>query len=92
LNPTALFDNSSSKIRQVPDNQEVYLDADGFGSIQFDILERVTEKATDEACLIYHLEDLIDEKDRVCVTKVEAVQLSNMPYVRRKKFSLTLKS
>lgn len=52
-----------SKLRQVPDNQEVYIDKDGFTSIIFDITERVT---TDEAglkgdgqAMTTHLEELV---------------------------------
>jgi hypothetical protein len=48
-----------SEIRQVPDNQEVYLDKDGFTSIVVDILERV-EKPDIEA-LKFHLNDIVDE-------------------------------
>lgn len=48
-----------SEIRQVPDNQEVYLDKDGFTSIVVEILERV-EKPDIEA-LKFHLQDIVDE-------------------------------
>ncbi len=48
-----------SEIRQVPDNQEVYLDTNGFASIVVDILERV-EKPDTEA-LQYHLHDIVEE-------------------------------
>ncbi|KAK3706864.1 hypothetical protein LTR37_012543 [Vermiconidia calcicola] len=47
-----------SEIRQVPDNQEVYLDKDGFSSIVVDILERV-ERPDDEA-LKFHLQDIVE--------------------------------
>jgi RNA:NAD 2'-phosphotransferase (TPT1/KptA family) len=50
-----------SDIRQVPDNQEVYLDANGFSSIVVEILEHV-EKPDAEA-LEYHLQDLVDEDE-----------------------------
>ncbi|KAF2259981.1 Mog1p/PsbP-like protein [Lojkania enalia] len=49
----------ASNIRQIPDHQEVYLDANGYSSIVFDILERV-EKSSDEEALQYHFQDLID--------------------------------
>ncbi|KAF2175550.1 Mog1p/PsbP-like protein [Zopfia rhizophila CBS 207.26] len=49
----------ASDIRQIPDHQEVYLDASGYTSIVFDILERV-EKPTNEEALQYHFADLID--------------------------------
>ena len=48
----------SSDIRQVPDNQEVYLDADGFTSIVVEVLQRV-DKADADA-LEYHLRDIVD--------------------------------
>ncbi|KAF2100050.1 Mog1p/PsbP-like protein [Rhizodiscina lignyota] len=50
----------ASSIRQVPDNQEVYLDANGLTSIIFDILERVDEStaATDQDALKYHFHDI----------------------------------
>jgi flavin-dependent dehydrogenase len=60
----------SSNFRQIPDNQEVYLDADGFSSIVVEILERV-EKPDPEA-LEYHFKDLItdDEDDAAEKTRV----------------------
>jgi flavin-dependent dehydrogenase len=59
-----------SNFRQIPDNQEVYLDADGFSSIVVEILERV-EKPDAEA-LEYHFKDLItdDEDDAAEKTRV----------------------
>lgn len=48
-----------SDIRQVPDNQEVYLDTQGFTSITFDLLERVTA-ATDVDALRQHLDDIVE--------------------------------
>jgi RNA:NAD 2'-phosphotransferase (TPT1/KptA family) len=61
---------SSSNIRQVPDNQEVYLDNSGFSSIVVELLERV-DKPENEA-LEYHLRDLVedDEDDAAQKTKV----------------------
>ncbi|CAK3971077.1 ran-interacting mog1 [Lecanosticta acicola] len=50
-----------SEIRQVPDNQEVYLDRAGFSSIVVDILERVTDKPNDIEALKFHLSDIVDE-------------------------------
>jgi flavin-dependent dehydrogenase len=59
-----------SNFRQIPDNQEVYLDADGFSSVVVEILERV-EKPDAEA-LEYHFKDLItdDEDDAAEKTRV----------------------
>ncbi|KAI2471156.1 Mog1p/PsbP-like protein [Annulohypoxylon bovei var. microspora] len=61
-----------SAIRQVPDNQEVYIDKDGFTSIIFDIAERFGGPGTgpeiDGRALTTHLEDLVgDDLDRVKV-------------------------
>ncbi|KAI1385321.1 Mog1p/PsbP-like protein [Hypoxylon trugodes] len=61
-----------SNIRQVPDNQEVYIDKDGFTSIIFDIAERVGGPGSgaeiDGRALTTHLEDLVaDDIDRVKV-------------------------
>ncbi|KAI0880422.1 Mog1p/PsbP-like protein [Annulohypoxylon maeteangense] len=61
-----------SAIRQVPDNEEVYIDKDGFTSIIFDIAERVggpgSSPEIDGNALTTHLEDLVgDDLDRVKV-------------------------
>ncbi|KAF2011711.1 Mog1p/PsbP-like protein [Aaosphaeria arxii CBS 175.79] len=55
--PTGFGD--ASNIRQIPDHQEVWLDADGYSSIVVDILEYVN-KTSDEEALQYHFHDLID--------------------------------
>lgn len=53
-----------SKVRPVPDNQEVWIDQDGFTSVIFDITERVDRKGAsledDGKALATHLEELID--------------------------------
>jgi hypothetical protein len=52
-----------SKLRQVPDNQEVWIDKDGFTSIIFDITERVGGPGSgpeiDGRALTTHLEELV---------------------------------
>lgn len=52
-----------SKLRQVPDNQEVFIDKDGFTSIIFDITERVGRPGSsdeiDGHALTTHLEELV---------------------------------
>lgn len=52
-----------SKLRQVPDNQEVFIDKDGFTSIIFDITERVggpgCSDEIDGRALTTHLEELV---------------------------------
>ncbi|KAL2163386.1 hypothetical protein VTH06DRAFT_5443 [Thermothelomyces fergusii] len=54
-----------SKIRQVPDSQEVYIDENGFSSIIIDITERVEAPGTgiesDGRALTIHLEELVGE-------------------------------
>ncbi|KXS95888.1 hypothetical protein AC579_10579 [Pseudocercospora musae] len=68
-----------SKIRQVPDNQEVYLDKDGFSSIVFDILERV-EKGNDVEALKYHLSDIVDgDAGQTTLHNTGSAYLSKMP-------------
>ncbi|KAK2612226.1 hypothetical protein QQS21_001802 [Conoideocrella luteorostrata] len=52
-----------SKLRQVPDNQEVWIDKDGFTSIIFDITERVGNPGNgpeiDGRAMTTHLEDMV---------------------------------
>ena len=62
---------SHSTIRQVPDNQEVYLDTDGFASLTFDINERVSHLPTDREALEYHVADIIAEEDSTEILSVE---------------------
>lgn len=61
-----------SDIRQVPDNQEVYLDKNGFTFITIDILERVESDSvfSDAEAAKYHLEDILesDEDHRIWST------------------------
>ncbi|KAI9752683.1 MAG: hypothetical protein M4579_005521 [Chaenotheca gracillima] len=56
-----------SKIRQIPDHQEVYLDNDGLTSIIFEINERVDASVvgstSDEDAVRYHLDDVIEAED-----------------------------
>ncbi|KAL2057800.1 hypothetical protein ABVK25_002184 [Lepraria finkii] len=69
-----------STIRQVPDNQEVYLEANGFTSLIIDLTERVTQFSTDKEALEYHLADIIAEDETKQIVSVfENVQLSNFP-------------
>lgn len=69
-----------SEIRQVPDNQEVYLDSDGFSSIVVEILERV-EKSDFEA-LKHHLRDIVDDDaERTRTWTSNNAIFSKLPYV-----------
>lgn len=72
---------SNSNIRQVPDNQEVYLDKNGFTSLTFDITERVSHLSTDKEALEYHFADIVAENDtKNILSIVETVELPNFPY------------
>ncbi|KAK1757215.1 putative ran-interacting mog1 protein [Echria macrotheca] len=72
-----------SKLRQVPDNQEVYIDKDGFTSIIFDITERVGPAGggleTDGRALTTHLEELVgDDADTVKVWNTTETQFTHL--------------
>ncbi|KAK4166741.1 hypothetical protein QBC43DRAFT_298424 [Cladorrhinum sp. PSN259] len=72
-----------SRLRQVPDNQEVYIDKDGFTSIIFDITERVGAPGTgierDGRALTTHLEELVGEDvETVKVWNTTETQLSHL--------------
>ncbi|KAF2084527.1 Mog1p/PsbP-like protein [Saccharata proteae CBS 121410] len=62
----------ASNIRQVPDNQEVFLDSNGFTSLIFDLTERVDAPAagSDEEALKYHFSDIIDEETNEDSTRI----------------------
>ncbi|KAF2814253.1 Mog1p/PsbP-like protein [Mytilinidion resinicola] len=76
--PTGFGDVSD--IRQVPDTQEVYLDANGFTSIIFDILEWVEDAASDEAALKVHFQDIVDGSgDATNFHEVKQATLAKMP-------------
>ncbi|RDW67998.1 hypothetical protein BP6252_09394 [Coleophoma cylindrospora] len=73
-----------SRIRQIPDHQEVFLDKDGYTSIMFDITERVgtagSGAAIDGAAMTTHLEDIVDsEFDTVKVWSTSNTQFSKLP-------------
>ncbi|KAK4203587.1 hypothetical protein QBC40DRAFT_346190 [Triangularia verruculosa] len=75
-----------SKLRQVPDNQEVYIDKDGFTSIIVDIIERVHTTADDSLerdakALTTHLEELVgveDAAETVQVWNTTETQISHL--------------
>lgn len=78
LSASADLSSSYSKIRQVPDNQEVYLDKNGFTSLTFDITERVSHLSTDRDALEYHFADIVAENDtRDVRSVVENEELPN---------------
>ena len=62
----------------MPDNQEVYLDKNGFTSLTFDITERVSHLSTDKEALEYHFADIVAETDTQDIRSiVENVALPN---------------
>lgn len=74
-----------SKLRQVPDQQEVFIDKDGFTSIIFDITERVggpgSSDEIDGRALTIHLEELVGtDADTVKVWNSTETQFSKLEY------------
>ncbi|KAI9773453.1 MAG: multicopy suppressor of ts gsp1 [Geoglossum simile] len=67
------------RIRQVPDNQEVYVDNTGFSSISFDLTERSESITTDDAALQLQLEDILDLRDGVKIWNQKTVCLPHFP-------------
>lgn len=69
-----------STMRQVPDHQEVYLEADGFASLSIDLTERQTQFTSDKEALQYHLNDIVAEGDTAQIASVsENIQLPKFP-------------
>ena len=67
----------------MPDNQEVYIDKDGFTSIIFEICERVGPSGSsaeiDGRALTTHLEDLVgDDADTVKVWNTTDTEFSEL--------------
>jgi Ran-interacting Mog1 protein len=80
-----LTQNEYSKLRQVPDNQEVYIDQDGFTSIIFEITERVGEPGSspeiDGKAMTTHLEDIVgSDFDTVKVWNTKETMFSRLAY------------
>ena len=74
-----------SKLRQVPDNQEVWIDKDGFTSIIFDITERVGEAGSgpeiDGKALTTHLEELVgNDVEGLKVWNTAETEFSRLEY------------
>lgn len=75
-----------SKLRQVPDNQEVWIDEDGFTSIIFDMTERVGEAGKgpeiDGRAMTTHLEELVgSDIDSVKIWNTAETEFSRIEYV-----------
>ncbi|KAG8529234.1 uncharacterized protein KY384_005869 [Bacidia gigantensis] len=76
--PTNFADVSS--IRQVPDNQEVFLRTDGFTSLTIDLCERVTYLSSLQAALEYHFSDIVAEGDAKRTYAIDTdIRLPNFP-------------
>lgn len=77
----------NSKLRQVPDNQEVWIDKDGFTSIIFDITERVGEPGTgpeiDGKAITTHLEELVgNDVEGLKIWNTAETEFSRLEYTR----------
>ncbi|KAL8655315.1 MAG: hypothetical protein Q9210_000946 [Variospora velana] len=68
-----------SNIREVPDHQEIYLDASGFSSIIIEIAERVTQPPTDEEALKFHFQDIVDHNDTSKIWRTDLAHLPHFP-------------
>ncbi|KAI4284583.1 MAG: hypothetical protein L6R38_001284 [Xanthoria sp. 2 TBL-2021] len=68
-----------SNIREVPDHQEIYLDASGFSSVIVEIAERVSHPPTDQEALRFHFEDIVDEHDTSRIWHTNVAQLPHLP-------------
>ena len=71
------------KLREVPDNQEVWIDEKGFTTIIFDITERVGKSGSgpeiDGKALTTHLEDIVrDDIETVKVWSSSVTQFSKL--------------
>jgi hypothetical protein len=69
-----------------PDNQEVWIDQDGFTSIIFDITERVGGSGSgpevDGRAMTTHLEDMVgSDIDTVKIWNTAETEFSNLEYV-----------
>lgn len=63
----------------MPDNQEVYLDGNGFSSIVFDVTERVCEVPTDDQALRFHFDDIVERGEGVRAWESKAVRCEKVP-------------
>ncbi|KAI4098993.1 MAG: hypothetical protein LQ339_006186 [Xanthoria mediterranea] len=68
-----------SNIREVPDHQEIYLDASGFSSIIVEIAERVSQPPTDQEALEFHFHDIVDEHDTGRIWQTDVAHLPHFP-------------
>jgi hypothetical protein len=74
--PSTFLDTSD--LRQIPDNQEVFIDRDGLASITFDILEQVDTTDVEKALAI-HLGEVVEGDAAQVVEMSNSESLQNMP-------------
>ncbi|KAL8675405.1 MAG: hypothetical protein Q9168_000236 [Polycauliona sp. 1 TL-2023] len=67
-----------SNIREVPDHQEIYLDASGFSSVIIEIAERVSHPPGDQEALKFHFEDIVDDLDTSKIWHTDVAQLPHL--------------
>ncbi|GFP55132.1 hypothetical protein ACSS6W_003063 [Trichoderma asperelloides] len=82
-----------SKLRQVPDNQEVWIDKDGFTSIIFDISERVggpgSSPEIDGRAMTTHLEDMVgSDIDTVKIWNTAETEFTKMSDLKLPAYTL----
>ncbi|KAL7923143.1 hypothetical protein ACQKWADRAFT_290086 [Trichoderma austrokoningii] len=82
-----------SKLRQVPDNQEVWIDKDGFTSIIFDISERVggagSSPEIDGRAMTTHLEDMVgSDIDTVKIWNTAETEFTKMSDLKHPAYTL----
>ena len=88
---TEISDENSSRLRQVPDNQEVWIEKDGFTSIIFDIVERVGGPGSgpeiDGRAITTHLEDMVgSDITTVKIWNTAETEFTRLEYVRSPPF------
>jgi Ran-interacting Mog1 protein len=76
--PTGFID--ASHIRQIPDNQEVFLDNNGLASITFDLTERVEASDTQDA-IATHLAEVVGADNAEVIEMVDVETVNNLGYV-----------
>lgn len=71
--------SAHSSYQLVPDHQEFFIHGNTLASIIVDITERVTEVATNEEAMQYHLEDYVDGSDTLRVYRKQQVTMAKLP-------------
>jgi len=76
--PSTFLD--ASTLRQIPDNQEVFVDREGTASITFDILEKIDTNDSEKAIAI-HLGEVVEGDPAEVVDMGAGEQLESMPEI-----------